>query len=123
MQRKQVLSLQIKTPSSHWDLKFIRVYENKNNIIAIAKLIEPGPIAVCAHIEKIDAKIEINQAGINAKPVQYFVKADRDGWWLKSDKFTAIHHLESIKDLTDDMQEIYSLDENSLVSKSKIIAK
>lgn len=106
MLRKQILSLDVSTPTDGWKLKFTHAYEGKDKIIAVASLTGGSP---CCMMGRYYATLEINQVGMLAKPVEYYVvsklyKKRR----LESEDFTGIHKLDEIQHLLEKMQPIFS---------------
>ncbi len=115
MQRKQTLSLTVMTPTLGWNFDFISVYESKDKIVAVAELSGGDEVE---EIDEPTIELEIEQTGLHAKPVEYYVLAspeDAESEWLKSKKFTAIDNLDAIKSLTENMQNIYAVDERKRV--------
>jgi|SRR5579872_2287969 len=114
---QQTLSLKLKTPGPDWELDFISIHEGNDKFIAIAKL-TPGSDSH-ETIGDCEAKISVDKKDLHAKPVQYFVLADKlGGWYLESNKFTAINNLDSIKPLIANMQEIYKSEEKKTHRRS-----
>jgi hypothetical protein len=101
--RKQTLSIEISTPTLGWKMDFVAVYEDRDRIIAIAQLQGGSP---CASIGHCDAKLQIDQEGMYAKPVTYFLIANRSGWWTKG--FQVITNLDEIISKVADMRQVFS---------------
>ncbi len=122
MQRQQTLSVTIRTPSLGWKFEFISVHEDKAKIIAVAKI--SGGSAADA-IDHKQATLEIDQTGLYAKPVKYYVLTDKDlsRWWLQSKSFTAINSLDAIKNVTANMELMYSVEEYELTSAPTVYKK
>jgi hypothetical protein len=114
MQRKQTLRIECDTPTLGWKLDFISVHEDKDKIVAVARLHGGSPCEAIGHSK---ATLEIDQAEMNAKPVQYFMLAKRQGWWTKGKNFKAISDVSEISNLTENMRQVYSVDDKELVNK------
>jgi hypothetical protein len=117
MQRKQTLSLQMKTPGG--SLNFVAVYENEDKIIAVAKYIPLGKLYpnsfFPAVISESIAELTVNQNGLHAKPVSYYVLTDElGGWYLKN--FNAITNLNEIQHVVANMEQIYSVDVHDMLA-------
>lgn len=101
--RKQNLSIEMDTPTLGWKVNFVTVYEAKDKIIAVAELHSGGSCEAIGHCE---AKLQIDQEGMYAKPVTYYLIAKRSGWHTSG--FQVISNLDAVKSKVEGMRQIFS---------------